>query len=313
VSHSCGTGTPPSISIIIPNLNSTVVDRTLVAIREQDQDLSSTEVLVVGLDEPELVTEDELVHLVTTEGPVSPAVARNLGIRRAKGEVICLTDADCVPDVDWLELMTEPLIRREADVIGGGVIFTDMRYWTLVDNISWFHEYLDTTRPGPRRLLPTLNICLRRDVIESVGLLNEAYPRAAGEDAEWTTRMRLAGYQLRFVPCARVQHAPPNRSTLRSIWNHAYTYGRYSVKVNTRYSKALGTPVILRDWRLLLILAPLVSFVAALRIFIQDASLWRHVSTLPGIWVSKLAWVLGAANTLRRSHFTLGHPRACLQ
>jgi GT2 family glycosyltransferase len=285
------------VSIVIPNLNSPVVDRTLDAIRQQD--LVPTSVLVVGLDEPGLVFEDQLVRLLPTDGPASPAVARNIGISRSRSDIVCLTDADCIPEPDWLSRITAPLRQGVSNIVGGGVTFGDLRYWALADHLSWFHDYLPTAKPGCRVLLPTLNICMTRDVIDEVGLLDESFPRAAGEDAEWTTRMRLAGYRLMFDPGARVRHAPPSRSSLQSVWRHGVSYGRYSVKVNPHYADALKTPVILRHWQLLLLLAPLVSLLAALRVFLQDAYLWRYLHVLPGVWITKLAWVLGAVRTLR--------------
>ena len=212
----------PDVTIVIPNLNSAVIDRTLDAIRAQDFDMSTVQVLVVGLDEPGLVRQDGLVKLVATDGPASPAVARNTGIRQSESEIICLTDADCVPSVSWLSRITAPIVAEDATVVGGGVSFDTKGHWTLADNISWFHDYLRSSEPGERTILPTLNLCLQRGVVEQVGYLDERYPRAAGEDAEWTTRMRLAGHALRFRPDAWVVHAPPTRSGFKSVCRHSY-------------------------------------------------------------------------------------------
>jgi GT2 family glycosyltransferase len=293
----------PDVTIVIPNLNSPVIDRTLDAIRGQDFDLSSVQVLVVGLDEPGLVRRDRLVRLVETEGPASPAVARNIGIRQSKSEIICLTDADCVPSAEWLSRITHPIVNGNAKVVGGGVRFDVHGYWTLSDNISWFHDYLTTSGPGDRVILPTLNLCIQRDVIDRVGLLDESYPSAAGEDAEWTTRMRLAGERLRFCPEAWVTHAPPARAGLGPVWRHSYRYGRYSVKLNPTPVYAGVGALVLRSWLLLLLLLPAVSLGATARIFLAQAALWRYAYAFPGIWLTKVAWILGAVRTLR------GHER----
>jgi GT2 family glycosyltransferase len=289
----------PLISIVIPNLNSPMIDQTLSSLRNQAHDMSLVEIIVVGMDEPGLVAAGELIRHIETPRPLSPAKARNLGIRESRGGIICLTDADCIADPHWLPRITAPLRQEVACVVGGEIQIPDSNYWTLCDNLSWFHESLEGASPGQRSLLPTLNLCLKREVVDRVGYLNEDYPAAAGEDAEWTTRMRQTGYLLWFVPGAKIRHCP-QRSSFRDIWRHAYTYGRYSVKVQEKYAEFLGILPLFRRWWILLILAPLLSFGSALRVYTTNRLSRRYVYTLPGIWLSKLAWVLGAVRTLYR-------------
>ena len=71
-----------------------------------------------------------------------------------------------------------------------------------------FHEFVPGLPPGPRLLLPTLNLSLRREVFESVGGMDESFPGAAAEDADWTIRIRRGGRRLWFDPAAVVAHAP---------------------------------------------------------------------------------------------------------
>lgn len=292
-------GGVPGVSVIIPNLNSPIIDRTLDAIRTQEYDLTSVEVLVVGLDEPGLVFQDSLVRLIPTDGPASPARARNLGIGSSRGAIICFTDADCIPNTLWLSRITAPIQSGAAAVTGGGVRFDAVGYWALADNISWFHDHLVSSPPGERRILPSLNLCLRRDVTERVGLFDESYPRAAGEDAEWTARMRFSGYRLIFCPDAWVFHDPPSRSGLASVLRHSYTYGQYSIKLSRTCPQTGLDSILLRSWLAILLLSPAISLVAALRIFFSDGTLMRFAYTLPGVWLTKMAWVLGAVVRLR--------------
>jgi len=285
------------VSVIIPNLNSPIVDRTLAALRGQQYDLGRVEVLVVGRDEPGLVQEDDLVRMVSTEEPASPAVARNIGMRESKGDLLCFTDADCVPAPDWLALITAPFANDGVHVVGGGVAFPPGNYWRLCDNISWFHDYLTSTEEGEREQLPSLNLCVRRAVTERVGLFDESYPRAAGEDAEWTTRMRQAGYTLHFVPSAVVHHHP-TRATCKAVISHGYDHGRYSVKVHPAYADFLGVHPVLRTWWSVLLSSPALALITAGKIFVDDPALRRYWYAAPGVTVSKLFWCFGAAHRL---------------
>jgi GT2 family glycosyltransferase len=291
----------PLVSIIIPNLNSTVIDQTLAALRAQTFDGSQIEVLVVGLDEPGLVTNDERVRFIQTSGPMTPAMARNIGIQAAKGDLLCFTDADGIPAPDWLARLLSAL-RPDQDVVGGSVTFDTDHYWTLSDNLGWFHDFLKTAPSGDRLLLPSLNLCVRREVIDKVGLFDERYPKAAGEDSEWTTRMRRAGYRLHFMPEAVVYHQS-GRSDLRAIWRHGYHYGRYSIKIQPEYADYLNTPFFLRIWWLVLLLAPAMAFYITLKLFWHDPATWRYWHAFPGIFLGKLGWCAGAARTLRQSKY----------
>ena len=287
----------PDISVIIPNLHSTFIDQTLQALHQQTVNLANVEVLVVGLDGPNLVGENNLVRLIDTGKPATPAQARNIGIQQAQGGILCFTDADCLPAPTWLERISQQFAADDVMVIGGSTTFPSDNYWTICDNLSWFHECTTFSPPGQRDQLPSLNLAVRRSVIEMVGLFNESYPRAAGEDAEWTVRMRQKGYKLIFTPEVQVTHYPA-RATLKSIWQHGYTYGRYSVKINPRHQSFLKTSPILQSALKVIGLTPVLALWATGRIFWQYRSAWRYWWAIPGIYLGKVAWCLGAATTL---------------
>ena len=285
------------VSVIIPNLNSPLVGRTLSALRQQRFDLSTVEVLVVGLDEHGLVQEDGLVRSISTGSPKPPAVARNMGAAESGGDLICFTDADCIPSQDWLSTLLSRHQEPKVTVVGGGVAFPSDNYWRLADNISTFHPYLHTAPPGTREQLPSLNLSVQRQVWEQVGPFDERYPKAAGEDADWTMRARLAGHRLHFEPNAVVSHVP-ERTTFRDLWRHAVGFGQYSIKLDSRYEAVLGRPLVLRHWLLPLLAAPVMAGWVTARAFGRQSML-RHARTIPAVYVAKVGWCWGATQRLR--------------
>ncbi|MEE9406316.1 MAG: glycosyltransferase family A protein, partial [Candidatus Aenigmarchaeota archaeon] len=48
-----------------------------------------------------------------------PASARNLGASKASGDILLFTDADCVPDKDWVKEMMAPFRDKEAAGVQG--------------------------------------------------------------------------------------------------------------------------------------------------------------------------------------------------
>lgn len=284
------------LSVIIPNLHSPVIGQTLAALQAQDY-TGAFEVIVVGQDRYGLVKESGNVRAIFTAQPTPPARARNLGVRAAKGDLLLFLDADCIPCPEWLRLHAAHYSDSFVDVVGGGVTFLAENYWTLADNLGSFYEFLADLPKGVRQQLPSLNLSVRRTVLEITGLFDERYPYPAGEDADLTTRLRKGGFLLHFDPAASVMHLP-QRSTPESLFRHAYNFGRYSVKVDRRYASFLETPYILRYWYLAILMAPIMAAGTVGRM-LRLKRVRQNLHTLPAIYLAKLIWCFGAANSLQ--------------
>jgi GT2 family glycosyltransferase len=137
-----------------------------------------------------------------------PAWARNEGVRRATGEVVCFTDDDCEPEAGWAEALTRPVLTGEAGVATGPVRMGDAatpadRAWEAIVN------YLQVRATAPGTASPgfavTANLGARRSLLERLPF-DESFPAAAGEDRDWGERAARAGAAPRFVPSASVAH-----------------------------------------------------------------------------------------------------------
>ena len=287
------------ISIVIPNLHSPILKRTLDSLEQQDYP-GDFEVIVVGQDRYNQVRTTGRTVFLETPKPTPPAIARNLGARTAKGNIIIFIDADCVAAPDWLSRYDKHFQDPSVGVVGGGVTFPSDAYWTLCDNVGTFYEYLSSSRAGTRQQLPSLNLAIRRSIFDRVGYFDERYPFPAGEDADLTTRFRMAGLTLHFDPKAQVTHLPQRR-TISSIFKHAYVFGQYSIKVDRRYMDFLHTPRVLRSWWMTLAFSPLLAAAVIVRI-LRNPHNWRFLHTIPIIYLSKIVWCFGAAKTLRRGY-----------
>jgi glycosyltransferase involved in cell wall biosynthesis len=284
-----------TFTVIVPTLNSPFIDKTIQALEQQSYNRDSYQVIVVGTDNLGLVRESDVVYFDRCEYPLSPAQARNRGAKRAQGEILAFTDADCQPHPDWLAVLAECFADPKVTVVGGGVWFNTTNYWTLADNLSMFYEYLAIHQPGERKQLPSLNLSIRRRVFEEIVGFDERYPRPSGEDADLTVRLRKRGHRLYFEPRAIVVHSSP-RNRLIDLLRHGYYQGMYSTKIDKRYADEEKVPYILRTRLGLLTLAPLLAAVVTLRMFIIYPNLRSYWYASPAIYLEKIAWCLGAAH-----------------
>lgn len=277
------------LSIIIPNKNSPVIHQTLDSLRRQTRDMSDAEVLVVGVDEPGLIVQDDLVRFILTDRMTNAATNRNIALRVARGDLFLFLDADCIAAPDWVERHLARH-RQGNKVVGGAVTFAHRPYLTLADNLSAFHDLLPFTRAGPRPFVATANSSVRREVVERAGLMEESLDRA--HDLDWTVRFRSLGYTLYFEPHAVVVHDPP-RHTWREVLAHWTDDAPGTLYVRLYYRELLNTPRLASRRGMFLWGAPLVAAWATARTFSHPGT-WRYAHTLPVVYLTKLAWCWAA-------------------
>ncbi len=288
------TTTPkPRISIIIPNLHSPIVDQTIESVLNQETDLPF-EVIVVGMDKFNLVEQFEHVHFIQTPNPVGAAEARNIGIQAARGEWLLFIDSDCIAQPGWMETFAQAFSEGWM-VVGGGVISPREPFWLLVYNLSMFYGELASQERKARRFFPTLNLGVQREVIEAVGCMDEALPR--GQDIEWTARMTQAGYRLLFEPRAAIEHRP-ERKELATLREYVRKSGYYTIRVRLRHPEVFKTPKPFGSPLFLRVFAPAIAALTTLKIALSTREVRQHARVIPFIYLQKLSWCRGAAESL---------------
>lgn len=289
------TYTDPECSIIIPNLHSPIINRTIESILSQGSE-HSYELIVVGMDQFGLVDRYPQVRFIKTPRPVGAAEARNIGIHEAKGEHILFIDADCIAMEGWINTFYNSFAEG-WQVIGGSVKSPRDDFWVMVYNLSMFHEQLSSQRRKVHAYLPTLNLAVHRQVIEDVGGLNEALMR--GQDIEWTSRMTRAGYKLLFEPKAAVEHHPP-RHDFEALRKDNYRSGYYMICVRYEHPEIFHMPNLLKRAWMWRTLKPLIAAWTTLKILLKTREVRRQWKIIPYIYRLKAAWCSGAADRLEK-------------
>jgi glycosyltransferase involved in cell wall biosynthesis len=206
----------PFVSVIIPVYNDAERLRCcLEALRAQSYPGDRYEVVVVDNG-----SSDDLRPLVAgftgvrfeREHDVGSYAARNKGIGASKGAILAFTDADCLPDPDWIESGVRALAARpDCGAVGGRIemVPRDPERITAFDlhDLVWgMPQRVYVEHFG---LAATANVFVYRSVFDRTGPFDPTF-RSCG-DCEWSFRLEAAGVEIAYADDVRICH--PTRST----------------------------------------------------------------------------------------------------
>ncbi|MBX7256432.1 MAG: glycosyltransferase [Candidatus Hydrogenedentes bacterium] len=143
------------------------------------------------------------------------AAARNCGIREAVGDYIAYFDDDQLADPNWLlELWRTRLDTHAACVGGARLLELPARELSGIHPIIRLYLGEIPIETSPRKcgradLLCTGTVLLDRTVFTRVGGFDESLSEG-GEDTEFFTRVRAAGFQCWYTPHSVVKHIIPS-------------------------------------------------------------------------------------------------------
>lgn len=143
---------------------------------------------------------------VISQPNAGPAAARNAGANRARGDLLFFTDADCVPDRDWLAELKRPF--NDPAVMGAkGVYRTKERGWIArFVQSEYAYKYDKMERRPEIDFIDTYSAAYRREIFLENGGFDESFPIPSVEDQEFSFRLAGKGYKLVFQPEAAVFH-----------------------------------------------------------------------------------------------------------
>ncbi|MFA7342513.1 MAG: glycosyltransferase [Candidatus Methanomethylophilaceae archaeon] len=204
------------------------------------------------------------VRIVLAEG-ANISQGGNIAIRDAKSRIVASTDAGCLLEPDWFQLIVAPILDGRADVVAGGYeLSTHTAFQKCLNAVVSSDRHLwdaETFLPSSR------SIAFKRQAWEEV----HGYPEwlRYGEDTYFDLRLREAGFRFIVEPEAVVRWEA--RKDLPSVARQYYRYHHWDVLAGNFPNKVLLTLPILTFGALLLAVALLMEILlipAVLGVFI---------------------------------------------
>jgi len=268
----------PFISIIVPLKDEErVIGRLLDTLLRLDYPKEKSEIIIVEDGSRDRTVEIcqkyarqhpshiKVFHRVTSNGKPS---ALNYALRKAKGEILALFDADCVPNSDVLSRAVECFKDPSTAAVQGSTASINANENMLTRLISYEEAVSFRAYALGRNVLDLFvyligSCCfLRRDVLEKLGGWDE---NSLCEDLEISVRLTKEGYLIRYVPEIQSwQESPAKLDSLirqraRSLRGHMETALKYGNLITNINKKSLDTEATL--------LAPFIQIIGLLGYF----------------------------------------------
>ena len=245
-------GTQPTVSVVIPTLNSAqTLEKCLSSIKSNDTKYEYEIIVVDGgsTDETLKIAKTYTAKLLV-ENTYFPGVNRNKGVRAAEGSIVCFTDSDALVPKNWIDGLVSGLLRLSKENnkvvgVGGGNIPLFATHSTMELAISMtmrsplvsFRARNIAVYKDEREVShnPPLNSAYFKSAFEEVGGFNEEYGYGYPEDLELDVKLNEKGYKLYYLPNLLVYHK--HASSVRKFAKQMYAYGWGRAKLGRRYKK----------------------------------------------------------------------------
>lgn len=245
----------PKISVIIPTHNRKLLLKRMLGSLEKQTIESPFEVIVVDDGSADgtraLVTRASksakypLDYLYQEKS--GPASARNLGLKRAKGEIIAFTDDDCIPGPQWLKEIAVAFRDPQVWAVSGTV-------WSEIPPGPFVHSLISySLTVSATDHFMTSNFSVRREIVKKIGLFDTRFKDPWFEDYDFAYRIRAGGGKIATVPEARIHHPVQYQSFLQYLSKARFS--QYSPLMQRKYpGKGFGREIRARLMQMVKIL-----------------------------------------------------------
>ena len=277
-------------------VNKTIL-KVSVCITTFNEKAETVKKLLSALNNQSLKPDEIIIIDAKDYNNCSRSKGRNLAIKKAKNELIAITDAGCIPHKNWLKNITKPFIKEKVDVVAGGYKMVTKNSFQRAESIFLGTQQTDINddfMPSARSMAFTKSIWKKsggfpeelkntaEDTVFNIKLLKVGAKFSVAKDAvvDWNLPESLLGFSKRVYSYAK-------GDAESGIWWHPVKKLRtHNLKILTIFARYLAFFLIYStfDYRILgLVLIVYVLFANS------KAKLWGIILQ----FVSDFACIIG--------------------
>lgn len=204
-----------ALSVVVPSYRGEQhLRRLLFSVAEQRVDPALAEIIVIDDGTPEFdatqwdgLTGDVPLTVIARPSNGGRAIARNDGIRAAKGDIVVFLDGDMTMEAGFLQAHAD-FHQQHPDSVAVGAI-----RWAPEVPDTPFMRYAGSrgvgrfaAGPVPFKCFVTGNSSVPRRALNELGGFDEGFSTYGGEDLELGYRLHLHGLQVHYLPQALSWH-----------------------------------------------------------------------------------------------------------
>jgi len=169
------------------------------------------------------------IEIIRTSKNLSFSRANNLGLKRARGEILVLLNDDTVVTRGWIRAILDVFEHNpRVGIAGCKMLYPDsniiQHYGGYVEPNGITNHY-GKGEPDGKEFSALKSVdyvtgaafALRRGIIDVLGYLPEVYKPIYFEEVEYCVRARKKGWDIVVVPDARVYHLESQQTVAKSF------------------------------------------------------------------------------------------------
>jgi cellulose synthase/poly-beta-1,6-N-acetylglucosamine synthase-like glycosyltransferase len=224
----------PAVSIVVTcRNNESTIGECLQALANQDYPNEKVEILVIDAKSSDRTVEISRQYTAKVYvKPLNAAEAYNYAMKFASFDILGFVDSDAKVEAHWLKKLVPRLSEPKVAGVSGAIeTWNTQNPWARAIGYEIKSRYGRIGKFTGR--IATMNLLLRRSVIEEAGGWDEAFP--SQYDTEFGFRISRLGYKIAYEPSAKCYHF--NRPTLHAYWRQQLQYGRNTSRLYFKYGR----------------------------------------------------------------------------
>lgn len=281
----------PKLSVIIASYNAETTIKTCLKSLADQIGGHPFEIIVVDSSTdrtPEIVNRHfSQVRLFHFDQRKYCGDARNIGISKAKADLVAFMDADCRAKENWVQEIIKAH-QFESPAIGGVIgVANPNSYVGWAAYFCEFSRWMPETQAGWMDDIAGANMSYKKYVFDKYGVFIKG---TYCSDTHFHWHLAKEGHLLRFLPSIFVFHS--NIEQLHRFFKHEFFHGRCFARVRTQ-SKSFAR------WKrfLYVVFSPLIPLRLLVKIGNNNLKnriyFKRFLKSLPLLTVGIICWSMG--------------------